>query len=37
VQQLLADERVTFSSYARADAFVALYPFINKVVVPRGG
>ena len=36
VQQLLADERVTFSGYARADAFVALYPFINKVVVPRG-
>ena len=36
VQQLLADERVTFSSYARADALVALYPFINKVVVPRG-
>lgn len=36
VRQLLADERVTFSSYARADALVALYPFINKVVVPRG-
>jgi hypothetical protein len=36
VQQLLADERVGLSGYARADAFVALYPFLNKVVLPRG-
>jgi len=36
VRQLLADERVRLSGYARADALVALYPFINKVVVPRG-
>jgi TRAP-type uncharacterized transport system substrate-binding protein len=36
VQQLLADERIGIASYARADALVALYPFLNKVVVPRG-
>ena len=36
VQQLLADERIGLSGYPRADAYVALYPFLNKVVVPRG-
>jgi TRAP transporter TAXI family solute receptor len=36
VQQLLADDRVTLSDIPRADAFVALYPFLHKVVVPRG-
>jgi len=36
VQQLLADERVALSGFPRADAFVALYPFLNKVIVPRG-
>jgi len=36
VRQLLADERVGLTSFARADAYVALYPFLNKVVVPRG-
>ena len=36
VQELLADERIALSSYPRADAFVALYPFLHKVVVPRG-
>jgi TRAP-type uncharacterized transport system substrate-binding protein len=36
VQQLLADERVGLSGFQHADAFVALYPFLNKVVVPRG-
>jgi len=36
VQQLLADDRVTPSSFLHADAFIALYPFLNKVVVPRG-
>lgn len=36
VQQLLADDRVTLSSFLHADAFIALYPFLNKVVVPRG-
>ena len=36
IQQLLADERVTLSPYTRADALVTLYPFLNKLVVPRG-
>ena len=36
VRQLIADERVGLSGFPRADAFVALYPYINKVVVPRG-
>lgn len=36
VQQLLADERIAFSGYPQADAYVALYPFLSKVVVPRG-
>jgi TRAP-type uncharacterized transport system substrate-binding protein len=36
IQQLLADERVTLSPYTRADALVVLYPFLNKIVVPRG-
>src|SRR5215471_5147157 len=36
VQQLLADDRVTLSSFQHADALIALYPFLTKVVVPRG-
>jgi TRAP-type uncharacterized transport system substrate-binding protein len=36
VQQLLADERVALSGFPHADAFVALYPFLHKVIVPRG-
>lgn len=36
VQRLLADERIALSSFPRADAYVALYPFLSKVVVPRG-
>jgi hypothetical protein len=36
VQQLLADERIELSGYPRADAYVALYPFLKRVVVPRG-
>src|SRR5215813_5243954 len=36
VQQLLADQRIGLSGFPHADAFVALYPFLNKVVVPRG-
>jgi hypothetical protein len=36
VQQLLADEGVALSSFPHADAFVAFYPFLNKVIVPRG-
>src|SRR5262249_6040355 len=37
VQELLADERVALSGFPHADAVVALYPFLNKVIVPRGG
>ena len=36
VQKLLADDRVVLAHFPHADAFVALYPFLNKVVVPRG-
>jgi TRAP-type uncharacterized transport system substrate-binding protein len=36
VQELLADPRIALSGFPRADAFVALYPFLNKVIVPRG-
>jgi TRAP transporter TAXI family solute receptor len=36
VQQLLADEPIELANYARPDAFVALYPFLSKLVVPRG-
>jgi TRAP transporter TAXI family solute receptor len=36
VQQLLGDEHVTLTGYQRADALVARYPFLSKVVVPRG-
>ena len=36
VQQLLADERIGLSGFPHADAFVAHYPFLNKVVLPRG-
>jgi hypothetical protein len=36
VRQLLADERVELSGFPRAAAYVALYPFIYKVVLPRG-
>jgi len=36
VRKLLADERIELSSFPRADAYVALYPFLNKVVLPTG-
>ena len=36
VQELLADDRVVLTGYARADALVALYPFLTKLVLPRG-
>jgi len=36
VQRLLASERVELASFPRADAYVALYPFLNKLVVPAG-
>jgi TRAP transporter TAXI family solute receptor len=36
VQQLLGDERVILTGFQRADALVARYRFLSKVVVPRG-
>lgn len=36
VQRLIADERVELTSFPRADAYVALYPFLSKLMVPRG-
>jgi TRAP-type uncharacterized transport system substrate-binding protein len=36
VRQLLASERIELASFPRADAYVALYPFLNKLVVPAG-
>jgi TRAP transporter TAXI family solute receptor len=36
VRQLIADQRVSLFNMARADAYVALYPFLSKVTVPRG-
>src|SRR5215471_12927150 len=36
VRQLLASETIELATFPRADAYVALYPFLNKVVVPAG-
>jgi len=36
VHQLIADERVELLNMARADAYIALYPFLSKATVPRG-
>ena len=36
VQQLLNTKDVNLESIRRADAFVALYPFLNKLVLPAG-
>ena len=36
MQKLLADEHIELSNFPRADAYIALYPFLSKVVVPRG-
>jgi TRAP-type uncharacterized transport system substrate-binding protein len=36
VRRLLADGTIELASFPRADAYVALYPFLNKVVVPTG-
>jgi TRAP-type uncharacterized transport system substrate-binding protein len=36
VKTLLADDRVELMTFRRADAFVALYPYLRKVTVPRG-
>jgi len=36
VRQLLSDRNIGLVSFPRADAYIALYPFLNKVVVPAG-
>ena len=36
VQQLITANGIDLASIPRADAYVALYPFLNKVVVPAG-
>jgi TRAP transporter TAXI family solute receptor len=36
VQKLLADTNIEISGYPQADAYVALHPFLRKVLVPRG-
>jgi len=36
VRRLLADKNIELASWPRTDAYVALYPFLNKVVVPAG-
>jgi len=36
VQQLLKSPEVNLASMRRADAFVALYPYLNKLVLPAG-
>jgi TRAP-type uncharacterized transport system substrate-binding protein len=36
VRQLLADETIELANFPLADAYVALYPFLNKVLVPMG-
>ncbi len=36
VKKLLADERVELLTFPRADAYVALYPHLRKLTVPRG-
>ncbi len=36
VRRLLADSSVELASFPRAEAYVALFPFLNKVIVPAG-
>ena len=36
VQQLVAAPGIRLASFARADALVALYPYLNKLVLPAG-
>jgi TRAP-type uncharacterized transport system substrate-binding protein len=36
VQALLRDDRVALFGFPHADALIAIYPFLSKVVVPRG-
>ncbi|HUJ19240.1 MAG TPA: TAXI family TRAP transporter solute-binding subunit [Nitrospirota bacterium] len=36
VQRLISDKNINLASFPRADAYVALYPFLNKLTVPAG-
>ena len=36
VQRLMESDGITVASVPRADAFIALYPFLSKVVLPAG-
>jgi len=36
VQKLLADDNLRLLSFTRANAYTALYPFLNKLVLPAG-
>jgi hypothetical protein len=36
VRRLIADDRITVASFPNTDAYAALYPFLNKVILPEG-
>jgi TRAP transporter TAXI family solute receptor len=36
VQQLIVDKNVELANFPRTDAYIALYPFLNKLTVPAG-
>jgi TRAP transporter TAXI family solute receptor len=36
VQRLMTAEDIELASFQRADAYIALYPFLNKLVLPAG-
>jgi TRAP-type uncharacterized transport system substrate-binding protein len=36
VRRLISDENIDLASFPRTDAYVALYPFLNKLTVPAG-
>jgi TRAP-type uncharacterized transport system substrate-binding protein len=36
VQRLISDRDIELVSFPRADAYVALYPYLNKIVMPAG-
>ncbi|HXY61798.1 MAG TPA: TAXI family TRAP transporter solute-binding subunit, partial [Nitrospirota bacterium] len=36
VQQLLSDKNIEIAGFPRADAYVALFPFLNKLTLPAG-
>lgn len=36
VQQLLTAKGIELASFPRADAYIALYPYLNKLVLPQG-